>query len=143
MHPEEQLHFLRRCECNMTKELVIVSSKGETVITSPTALSALRATRSAVRDSKVNLLDLQSVQPPRSKQRREFRNGHKVVIRNQDCICCGVCLRYCRFDAIKVIKTSTGSETFSIETAACNGCGLCVGSCPVDAIDLLERTCGE
>jgi formate hydrogenlyase subunit 6/NADH:ubiquinone oxidoreductase subunit I len=77
------------------------------------------------------------------KQRKEPRGRFTAAIRSGDCICCGVCLRYCSLGAIRVTQTPRGSETFSIDTVACNGCGLCVPCCPVDAIALIECARGE
>jgi MinD superfamily P-loop ATPase len=121
----------------------MISGDGGTGKTTLTASFSLLADRPVVADCNVKAPDLHSVLQARVKERYEFRSGHQAVIRNEDCICCGVCLRYCRFDAIKVNRTSAGSETFFIDPAACDGCGLCVPICPVEAIDFPERTCGE
>jgi MinD superfamily P-loop ATPase len=77
------------------------------------------------------------------KHRKASRGRFTAAIRSEDCICCGVCLRYCSLDAIKVNRTPRGSESFTIDTVACDGCGLCVRSCPVEAIDFQECVCHQ
>jgi MinD superfamily P-loop ATPase len=97
----------------------MISGNGGTGKTTLTASFSLLASRPVVADCSVKAPNLHSVPLPRGKERYKFRSGHQPVIRDQDCICCGVCLRYCRSDAIKVNRTSAGSETFFIDPAAC------------------------
>jgi len=136
--PKDVAEGLRRM-----KELVVISGKGGTGKTSLTASFAVLADRPVIADCDVDAADLHLLLSPQVTERHEFRSGHQAVVRDEECISCGVCLRYCRFDAIKVNRTSTGREVFSIDPVACEGCGLCVRFCPVGAIDFPERRCGE
>jgi len=136
--PKDVANGLRRMN-----ELVVISGKGGTGKTSLTASFAVLADRPVIADCDVDAADLHLVLSPKIREQHEFRSGHQAVVRDEECIGCDVCLRYCRFDAIKVNRTSNGIETFSIDPVACEGCGLCVRFCPVGAIDFPERRCGE
>lgn len=125
------------------KEIVIISGKGGTGKTSVTASFAVLAARPVIADCDVDAADLHLVLAPRVLERHEFRSGHEAVIRREDCIGCGNCVDYCRFDAVKVNGTGGEDAEFSIDPAACEGCGVCVRFCPVQAIDFPERLCGE
>ncbi len=133
----------KRLQANKPKELIVISGKGGTGKTSLTASFAVLANRPVIADCDVDAADLHLLLAPQVTERHEFRSGHQAVVRDEECISCDVCLRYCRFDAIKVNRTSTGREMFSIDPIACEGCGLCVRFCPVEAIDFPERRCGE
>lgn len=47
------------------------------------------------------------------------------------CVGCGICEKYCRFDAIEI---SNGKCI--VTQSECYGCGSCVTMCPVDALEL-------
>jgi len=125
------------------KELVIISGKGGTGKTSLTASFAILAKRPVVTDCDVDAADLHLVLSPEIKERHEFWSGHEAVIRQEDCIGCGICLANCRYDAVSVNEDATGTPTFSIDPVSCEGCGVCVRFCPEEAIDFPERLCGE
>ncbi len=61
-----------------------------------------------------------------------------VVIDEQNCIGCTLCIQACPVDAIvgapKLMHTVIASE--------CTGCDLCLPPCPVDCIDVVEVTQG-
>lgn len=121
------------------KELVVISGKGGTGKTSVTASLAVLADRPVLADCDVDAADLHLVLAPEVLERHEFRSGREAVIRQADCIRCGACLAYCRFEAVR----RDGQGAFSIDPIACEGCGVCVRFCPVQAIDFPERVCGE
>jgi len=125
------------------KELVVISGKGGTGKTSLTASFAVLAHRPVIADCDVDAADLHLVLLPQVKERHEFRSGHEAVIRQADCIGCGACLAYCRFEAARMNGQGAGEATFSIDPLSCEGCGVCVRFCPVEAIDFPERVCGE
>ncbi|PIS30737.1 MAG: (4Fe-4S)-binding protein [Candidatus Marinimicrobia bacterium CG08_land_8_20_14_0_20_45_22] len=125
------------------KELVIISGKGGTGKTSLTASFAVLADRSVIADCDVDAADMHLVLSPEIKQSHEFKGGHEAVIRQSDCIACGACLAYCRFDAILMNHEPSGKVKFFVDPTACEGCGVCVRSCPVKAIDFPERVCGK
>jgi MinD superfamily P-loop ATPase len=124
-------------------EVVIISGKGGTGKTSLTAAFAILAERPVVADCDVDAADLHLVLSPEIKERHDFWSGHEAVIRQDDCIGCGICLADCRYDAVSVNEEATGAPTFSIDPISCEGCGVCVQFCPEEAIDFPERLCGE
>ncbi|MFA5074173.1 MAG: ATP-binding protein [Nitrospirota bacterium] len=123
------------------KELVVISGKGGTGKTSITASFAVLADRAVIADCDVDAADLHLILSPTVRERHEFWCGHEAVIRSDSCSGCGVCLRYCRFDAIK--KRGTDASVFFVDPVSCEGCGVCVRFCPEHAIDFPERLCGE
>ena len=127
----------------MIKELVVISGKGGTGKTSIAASFAMLASRPVIADCDVDAADLHLILSPKVTERHEFRSGHEAVIRQKDCIRCGLCTTHCRFDAVKVEEKVPGDTTFSIDLTSCEGCGVCVRFCPVQAIDFPERLCGE
>lgn len=61
----------------------------------------------------------------------------RPVIRDTDCVRCGICADYCPCGVID--KTESG---MSIDYTYCKGCGICTVECPKKAIDfILESDC--
>jgi MinD superfamily P-loop ATPase len=125
------------------KELVVVSGKGGTGKTSLTASFAVLAGNAVIADCDVDAADLHLVLAPRMMERHEFRSGHEAVIRMEECVRCGVCLDYCRFGAVRMMREKSGGATFSVDPVSCEGCGVCVRFCPAKVIDFPEKVCGE
>lgn len=124
------------------KELVIISGKGGTGKTSVTASFAVLAEKAVLADCDVDAADLHLVLKPDVRERHDFYSGHEAIIREADCIGCGVCRELCRFDAVRERRTEAGPRCV-IDPVACEGCGGCVHFCPEQAIDFPERLCGE
>jgi MinD superfamily P-loop ATPase len=120
------------------RELVIVSGKGGTGKTSVTASLAALADQPVICDCDVDAADLHLILEPKIRENHDFRSGHEAVIRESDCIGCGICQDVCRFGAV-----IDDVETFSIDPIACEGCGVCVHFCPQKAIDFPESLCGK
>jgi MinD superfamily P-loop ATPase len=125
------------------EELVVISGKGGTGKTSLTASFAVLAGNAVIADCDVDASDLHLVLAPRVLARHEFRSGHEAVIRMEECVGCGACRDYCRFDAVRMFREASGSPAFAVDPVSCEGCGVCVRLCPVKAIDFPERVCGE
>jgi MinD superfamily P-loop ATPase len=125
------------------EELVVISGKGGTGKTSLTASFAVLAGNAVIADCDVDAADLHLVLAPRVLERHEFRSGREAVIRMEECVGCGVCRDYCRFDAVRMIREADSRQTFIVDPVSCEGCGVCVRFCPVKAIDFPERVCGE
>jgi MinD superfamily P-loop ATPase len=125
------------------KELVVISGKGGTGKTSLTASFAVLAGNAVIADCDVDAADLHLVLSPDVLERHVFRSGHEAFIHSEECMGCGVCLSYCRFDAVSMLREANGGQVFSVDPVSCEGCGVCVRFCPAKAIDFLERVCGE
>jgi MinD superfamily P-loop ATPase len=125
------------------KELVILSGKGGTGKTSVAASFAALAGNSVLADCDVDAADLHLVLDPAVRHSSEFRSGKEAVIRQEDCMGCGMCHSVCEFSAIEATDNPDGSTTFSVDPFACEGCGLCVRFCPEQAIDFPETVSGE
>lgn len=125
------------------REIVVISGKGGTGKTSLTASFALLADRPVVADCDVDAADLHLVLAPTVAERHEFRAGHEAVIREADCLGCGLCIEECRFDAVRRSATAGGRVTYFVDPTACEGCGVCVRFCPEHAIAFPERRSGE
>ena len=120
------------------RELVIVSGKGGTGKTSVTASLAALADHPVICDCDVDAADLHLILEPKIRENHDFLSGHEAVIRERDCIGCGICQDVCRFGAV-----IDDVETFSIDPITCEGCGVCVHFCPQKAIDFPESLCGK
>ncbi len=127
----------------MIREIVVISGKGGTGKTSLTASFAMLAEMPVIADCDVDAADLHLVLRPQVQERYEFKSGHEAVIRQADCVGCGVCLDDCRFDAVKIDGRAAGDGMFYVDPVSCEGCGVCVRFCPMEAIDFPERLCGE
>lgn len=61
----------------------------------------------------------------------------RPVIRQKDCILCGICAEYCPCGVIE-----KENDQMIIDYTYCKGCGICTVECPKKAIDfLLEAAC--
>ena len=60
------------------------------------------------------------------------RSNYRAVLKEEDCIACGVCVERCQVHAIS--QDANGMAVVSRER--CIGCGLCVIRCPSEAIEL-------
>jgi MinD superfamily P-loop ATPase len=125
------------------REIVVISGKGGTGKTSLTASFAVLADRPVVADCDVDAADLHLVLSPTVVERHEFQGGHEAVVREEDCLGCGICFEDCRFDAVRRHGTAGGRVAYSVDPTACEGCGVCVRFCPEHAIDFPERRSGE
>ena len=127
----------------MISEWVVISGKGGTGKTSVAASLAILSGQSVLADVDVDAADLHLILSPQIKERHDFFSGREAIIRQPDCIGCGACLAYCRFDAVRMSGQGQDSPRFIIDSSLCEGCGVCVHFCPVKAIDFPERLCGE
>lgn len=58
-----------------------------------------------------------------------------VLIRENECIGCTLCIQACPVDAI----VGAARQMHTVLTDICTGCNLCIPPCPVDCIDIVER----
>jgi len=119
----------------MIRELVIISGKGGTGKTSLAASLACLAENKVIADCDVDAADMHLVLGPDVRQSTDFEGGLKAFIDHDACTSCGVCLDYCRFDAIR--------DGFIVDPIACEGCGVCAPFCPARAIAMKPHISGQ
>jgi len=119
-------------------ELVIVSGKGGTGKTSLVGSLAALAEDNIMVDCDVDAADLHLIMKNTIEKSYEFIASSKASINEDKCIDCGLCMDYCRFEAIK-----QDGFKYRIDQLACEGCGVCRHFCPVEAIDFNEIKSGD
>jgi MinD superfamily P-loop ATPase len=121
------------------KELVVISGKGGTGKTSLAASFAVLAGNAVVADCDVDAADLPLVLAPEIRRREEFRSGHEAVIRQADCVRCGACATYCRFNAVEQYSGENNAAAPRGPHSACKGCEFCHRSCSVRNYEILRE----
>ncbi len=121
------------------KELVVISGKGGTGKTSLAASFAVLAGNAVVADCDVDAADLSLVLAPEIKRHEEFRSGHEAIIRQADCIRCGACAAYCRFEAVSQYAGENGAPAPRGAHSACKGCDFCQRSCSLRTYEILRE----
>ncbi|HDR67753.1 MAG TPA: 4Fe-4S dicluster domain-containing protein [Bacteroidaceae bacterium] len=112
------------------KEITILSGKGGTGKTSVTAAFASIAQNTIFCDGDVDAPDLHLILHPVIRETHSFPGGWKASIDPVMCTGCGLCMDYCRFDAIH----QDSSGRYYINPVQCEGCRLCERICPAEAI---------
>jgi len=113
-------------------EIVILSGKGGTGKTSLSAAFATLNNNTIVADCDVDAANLHLVLNPVNYYERNFTTGYTAVIEYTTCTNCGLCIDYCRFDAI-----SFQQEKVTISEISCDGCKLCSRVCPSHSIQMI------
>jgi len=116
------------------KEITILSGKGGTGKTSITAALAFFFENTVYCDNDVDAADLHLLFQPKVQQEFPFSSGNKAEIDTDLCNACGVCIAYCRFDAIHF---DANGDLF-VNPLACEGCRLCERLCMQKAISSLD-----
>lgn len=60
------------------------------------------------------------------------------VLKDEDCIGCGVCFNLCPYDAISEEK-GEDRDHYKINNDLCMECSMCANTCPVKAIAAFEK----
>lgn len=113
-------------------EIVILSGKGGTGKTSLSAAFATIDKNTVVADCDVDGSDLHLILQPQNYRTERFVTGHKAIIDYTSCCNCGICIKYCRFDAISLLN-----DRVTISEIACDGCKLCARICPASSIQMI------
>jgi MinD superfamily P-loop ATPase len=117
------------------KEITILSGKGGTGKTTITAAFASLAGTPVLCDSDVDASDLHLILDPTIRETHEFPGSKIASINTGICSACGICMEYCRFDAISI----TPRSGYVIDSLKCEGCRLCERICPVEAISTCQH----
>jgi MinD superfamily P-loop ATPase len=115
-------------------EIAILSGKGGTGKTSLSAAFATLGKEVVVADCDVDAANLYLILQPENYREEKFVSGYKAVINAETCTNCGICVRYCRFDAISV-----ENEKVTITETSCDGCKLCMRICPNQSIYMVPN----
>lgn len=73
------------------------------------------------------------------KMKMLLPSGYRSIV-NENCAGCGVCAKYCQFDALEIVSNSdNGKERkrCNVIRERCFGCGICEGKCKKEAISLV------
>lgn len=126
------------------KQLVVVSGKGGTGKTTVAgALTSLISSK-VLADCDVDAPDLHLLLDPRPRHAEPFVGGKVVYMEENRCNACGICQRYCRFEAILAPpETQSQGSAYSVDISSCEGCGVCAHVCPNQAVVMQEAERGE
>ncbi len=114
-------------------EITVLSGKGGTGKTSLSAAFATIHKNMVVADCDVDAANLHLILQPQNYVTERFITGSKAQIDYDHCKNCGLCINYCRFDAIKYVN---GKVTI-IETS-CDGCALCEKVCTSGVVSMIQ-----
>ncbi len=115
-------------------EIAIISGKGGTGKSSISAAFATLEPQVLLADCDVDAANLYILFNPTHEEKQIYIAGQTAVIDYEKCTHCGVCVDYCRFDAIH----NEGGKVVISETS-CDGCQLCSRICPLEAITMVDN----
>ena len=116
------------------REIAIISGKGGTGKSTISAAFASLSNRIVLADCDVDAANLYILFRPKVTEEEIFVSGQVAIINKEKCTNCGICLEYCRFDAIFDIDGE-----IIISDIACDGCELCKRVCPEDSISMVQE----
>lgn len=122
------------------KQISVLSGKGGTGKTSLVAAFATLAQDPVIADCDVDAANLYLVLHPENYKEDAFVSGHSAVIDYDLCTHCGLCMTYCRFDAIdRKQEEGFPKGKITIDEINCDGCRLCSRICPEEAITMVPE----
>ena len=113
-------------------EIAIISGKGGTGKSSISAAFATLNEKIVLADCDVDAANLYLIFDPSHEEEEVYVAGEKAVIDYSKCRHCGLCISYCRFDALFFNK----ENRVEVNETYCDGCRLCSHICPADAIKM-------
>lgn len=116
------------------RELVVISGKGGTGKTSMVGSLAALNSGAVLADCDVDAANLHLLLEATLKEAEPFRASRVAVIKEEDCLQCGLCVSLCRFEAIR---------DFKVDPTACEGCQVCYHICPTETISMEEVISGQ
>jgi MinD superfamily P-loop ATPase len=115
-------------------EIAIISGKGGTGKSIISAAFATLTENVVLADCDVDAANLYLIFNPVHEEEKIYIGGHKAVVDYPKCTGCGLCISYCRFEAITVVN-----EKIVISETSCDGCFLCSRICPENAINMIQN----
>jgi MinD superfamily P-loop ATPase len=120
------------------KQLLVLSGKGGTGKTTVTTLLIQLLDLKKYADCDVDAPNLHlSIQLGKPTEKRELYGLKKAFIVVDNCINCGLCQKYCRFDAIY-----KSDDFYKVDPILCEGCSVCSLVCPKDTIQMIDNVNG-
>ena len=121
------------------KKLLILSGKGGTGKTTTAAAFIDFLNAQAFADCDVDAPNLHLVAGIKSEpETADYLGLQKSSIDPEKCKNCGLCYKYCRFDAIKKMDGYVEVSEYH-----CEGCGVCAYVCPAQAVTMKDDVSGE
>lgn len=114
-------------------EIAVISGKGGTGKSSISAAFATLSEQVVLADCDVDAANLYILFNPDHEEEQVYIGGQKAEIDYSVCTNCGLCLDYCRFDAITMPEGKV-----VISETSCDGCKLCSRICPEEAITMID-----
>ena len=115
-------------------EFAFISGKGGTGKSSISAAIASLYGEVVLADCDVDAANLYLLFNPAREEELVYISGQKATIDEALCHHCGLCMEYCRFDAISLL-----SSKMVISETSCEGCRLCSRICPAQAITMIDN----
>lgn len=115
-------------------EIAVISGKGGTGKSSVSAAFATMQPNVVLADCDVDAANLYILFNPIHEKEEVFVSVYKAVVDKDSCTNCGLCIDYCRFDAIHDVEGEV-----LIDETACDGCKLCSRVCPSEAISMIPE----
>lgn len=116
-------------------EIAIISGKGGTGKSSISAAFATLNEKIVLADCDVDAANLYLIFDPSHEEEVVYVAGEKAVVEYDKCRHCGLCISYCRFDALFFNK----ENRVEVNETYCDGCRLCSHICPADAIIMVKN----
>jgi len=115
-------------------EIAVISGKGGTGKSSISAALATLSEKVVLVDCDVDAANLYILFNPSHEEEQIYIGGQKAIIDYAKCTNCGICVNYCRFDAISIVN-----NIVTISETSCDGCKLCPRICPANAITMVDH----
>ena len=110
-------------------EIAFISGKGGTGKSSICGALATLGKQVMLADCDVDAANLHLILAPEPEEEEAYPGGYKAEIDSLLCTQCGICAKFCRFEAI-----AEKDGRFCISPINCEGCFLCAYVCPEKAI---------
>lgn len=115
-------------------EIAVISGKGGTGKSSISAAFATLSEKVVLADCDVDAANLYVLFNPTHEEEQVYIGSQKAKIDDSLCTNCGLCINYCRFDAISFLR-----DKVIISETLCDGCKLCSRICPSNAIKMIDN----